>query len=376
MRIGIDAHILGKGKGGVERYVHHLADLLPRVAPENEYVLYVSRAYARESAGTPLPPNVRLDRLLCSDPLIQRPLLLPLLARRDKLDVLHVQRIGPPAPGCALAVTIHDVLPLTLPAEYPGLRNDMVRFLTPRSARRANCVFTVSETVRRELMSLFGLPPEKVVTVYNGLDHEMFRLAADLAAESALLRRLELNGPYVLYLGALDPRKNILLLLEACKKRLASPGPKFTLVLAGMLRDARYGRAVTERVRALGLESDVRFTGRIHDAECVELLQRAHLFVAPSLGEGFDFPPLEAMACGVPVICSDIEVHREVLAGSAHFFDPASADALADALGVLWDDPARRAGLRTAGLERVKEFSWEKTACQIAKQYHALASVR
>ena len=370
MRIGIDAHVLGKGIGGVERYVAKLVELLPQAAPEHEYIVFAGRA-----AADMLQPsgNVRIVVPAAQDPLIARSVLLPLLARRHRLDVLQVQRISPPLPGCKVVLTVHDLLPLTCPADHRGFRNMLIRLLTPASIRAAHRVITVSLTMAAQITRLYGLAPGRVAAVYNGVDHDLFK-PGSIGADASALSRFNIGKPFILYVGAMEPRKNLALLLEAFKTVHDALDGSVVLVMAGMTRSADYAADLAARAQNLGIAGAVHSTGFVTDAQCVELLHAARIFVAPSRGEGFDLPPLEAMACGVPVVCSDIDVHRELFDGAAAFFATDSAQSLAAALRQVWDSADMRSALQQQGFATAQNFTWENTACNLANLYRSIAA--
>ncbi|MGA3007568.1 MAG: glycosyltransferase, partial [Opitutaceae bacterium] len=242
MRIGLDAHLLGQGKGGVERVVHHMVRLLPALLPASEFVVFTRRGYTAPFGPR---PNVRYRRLPVADPLLQRSLVLPWLARRERLDLLHVQRAAPPCIRARLVVHTHDLLPLTAPADHRGLRDQLVRRLMPRSIRRADGVLTVSESVAAEIRSHFPHASGKLTAIPNGIDANFFRPKPPGARRTSIHSRLNLTGDYVLYLGALMPRKNLDVAVrgfgEYLRDPLLRPSARDTkLVLAGMTRSKAY----------------------------------------------------------------------------------------------------------------------------------------
>lgn len=367
MRIGIDAHVLGKGKGGTERYVQQLLEHVPLLLPEHEFVALVNRHYAH---ARPLPPNLRLVSLPVSDPLIQRSIVLPFITRKLRLDLLHVQRIAPPAVRCPVVLTVHDLLPITHPADHPGLRSTMVRWLTPGSVLKARAVLTVSHTMREEIARCYPSAADRIFAVYNGAEHGFFHpLEAPADAPSPVQERLGINGEYLLYLGAITERKNLAVLLRGFERFVRARKTRPVLVIGGMCRAPGLLAELRELARALGIEPLVRFAGFLTEDEYRDLLQRASLFVAPSRGEGFDLPPLEAMACGIPVVASDIPVHRELFEGWCKTFSTNDPADLADALERLWDDGPERVRLSALGRERALEFTWEAMSRQIASIY-------
>ncbi len=375
MRIGIDAHILGKGRGGVERVVHHMVRLLPEFLPGENFTVFINRRYE-----PPFGPraNVRYSRLPVADPLLQRSVILPWLARQERLDLLHVQRAAPPGLRAKLIVHVHDLLPLTAPQDHRGFRDGVVRRLTPGSLRRADRVLTVSESVAAEIRHRFPQAARKVAAIPNGIEAELFQPKPAGAPRTAVHARLGLDGSYVLYLGALMARKNLEVAIrgfgQTLEKLAAAGSPEAPkLVLAGMSRSDDYAaglRALAEQVAP----GAVCFTGFISDEECVALLQHARVFLAPSRGEGFDLPALEAMSCGVPVLASDIPVHRELLGYDAVFFPSDRPGRMAGELHRLLQQADLRAQLAGRGAVRAARFTWEEAMQRMSGLYREIFS--
>lgn len=361
-RIGLDAHILGSGKGGVEQCVRQLCQHLPGVAPEARLYFFIRGGYVPD---WPLPSNAVFVHLPDAPLLVQRFLVLPFLARRYGLDLLHVQRICPVLTGCPVVVSVHDIFPVLHPAEHPGMRNAFVRALTGPSIKVARVVLTVSESSRADILQHYGTPPEKVRVILNGVDAPSFPAAA--------ARESEDGG--MLFVGALEPRKNLEVALRAFalfQKTRPEQRTQFTLV--GGERQPGYRRRLETLTEELGLAGAVRFTGYVDDATLTGLLRGARLLVAPSRAEGFNIPPLEAMAAGTPVICSDIPVHRELFSGAVDFFPPGDAQGLAAAIGRTWSvSPAREARL-AVGKKLAARLTWERNAREHWKVYSALTS--
>ena len=367
MRIGIDAHVLGKGKGGTERYVQQLVEQVPLLLPDYQFVALVNRHYVH---ARPLPANLRLESLPVSDPLIQRSIVLPFLTRKLRLDLLHVQRIAPPAVVCPVVLTVHDLLPITHQADHPGLRSKIVRWLTPGSVLKAHAILTVSRTMREEIARYYPSASNRIIAVYNGVEHGFFHpMEASANAPSPAQERLGVSGEYLLYLGALAERKNLAVLFRGFARFARKRKTRPMLVIGGMCRAPGHLAALRQLAHSLGIEELVRFAGFLTEDEYLELLQGASLFVAPSRGEGFDLPPLEAMACGIPVVASDIPVHRELLEEWCKMFSTNDPADLAEALERLWDDEPQRARLSALGRARALEFTWESMTRQIASIY-------
>jgi glycosyltransferase involved in cell wall biosynthesis len=364
MNIGVDAHILGKGKGGAERYVAELCHRLPRLAPEDSFYFFINKAYK------PLdqPANVCWIRLTISDPLIQRSLILPLLISKFKLDLIHTQRIAPLWSRCPVIVSIHDILPLTEPNDYVGLRHMLIRALTGWTSKRARSLLTVSNTVKQEMEENLPSAKGKIKAVYNGVDHAFF--------SQGKVENRPIEDEYLLYTGAIEPRKNLEILIEAYSEVCSQITRKLTLILAGMTRDQAYAAKLSSLAEKCHQNGRIIFTGFLTEEQYLQYLQSASIFLAPSRGEGFDLPPLEAMACQVPVICSDIPVHRELFNSAALFFLTDSAPDLAKKILTLYKDKELHAKLQRQGTSCAARFSWEQTACQVSRIYRENGAAR
>jgi glycosyltransferase involved in cell wall biosynthesis len=291
------------------------------------------------------------------------PLGLDRRARRAGADVVHVPAgLGPTRPRLPLVVTIHDVLPLRHPEWFTAALVGHVRHVLPRIARAAARVVTVSEHARGEIVELMGVPAERVVAVHNGIDAGFAPREPD---DEWLERRFGLRRPYVLSTGTLEPRKNLRAVLDAMP---ALPDDVSLAVAgghgwhAGPIEDAleRFGG----RAKRLG------FVG---DGDLAALYAGAACFVFPSLGEGFGLPPLEAMACGAPVVCSDRTSLPEVVGDAAVLVDPEDPGALVAAVRGVLADPARAEDLRRRGIERARGFTWERAAERTAAVYREAA---
>lgn len=361
MRIGIDAHVLGKGVGGVERFLANLVALLPAELAEHRLVVFVD-AKAVRRVKLPAADNLEIVKMPISHPLIERSVLLPWLVRRHRLDSLLVQRLAPWFCGsCRLMVTVHDLTPIKFPRAYRGLTNTLIRLLTGNSVRRAALVLTPTQVVADELRQHFGQAKGKIVPFYNGVDSQVF-----FPQESSV------PEPYIFTSGAIEARKNIETLLRA----RAQLGPNFPwqLWIAGGVRDARYYAELQALADELFVADDVRWLGFVDESQLVTLYQGAKAFVTSSRDEGFNIPPLEAMACGVPVLCSDIPVHRELFGGAALFFSTESADSLAAVILNLYEDETLFRQMQRDAGDCVERLSWPAMAGRVAAAMRALAN--
>lgn len=233
---------------------------------------------------------------------------------------------------------------------------------------RAEEILTVSEFSRQEIHRYLGIPLEKIQVVYNGVDTEQYHPDYSEEQIRASMAKYHVNGHYILYMGTLEPRKNIETLIKAygiLKETYAENIPK--LVLAG--KKGWLYDSIFQMVQDLGLEKQVIFTGYVEAEDAAPLFCGAEMFVFPSLYEGFGIPPLEAMACGTPVITSDCSSLPEVAGSAGLMVPPMDAAALADKMELLITDHKLRARLKQAGIERAKQFTWEASAEKLVQIY-------
>jgi glycosyltransferase involved in cell wall biosynthesis len=283
--------------------------------------------------------------------------LLPRLAARAGVDLVHSLASTAPLRGrFRRVVTVHDLIYARFPEAHAGLRDRGMRVLVPAAARRSDRVIVDSQSTRADLMTLLGIAPGLIDVVPLGLG--AVRREPPLA-EAQTRVRFELGDRrVVLSLSAKRPHKNLRALIGALAEIPSEIRP--VLVLPGY--PTEHEAQLRERARSLGVEGDVRFLGWIPAAELEGLWAIAEVFAFPSLYEGFGLPVLEAMARGVPVACSSASSLPEVVGDAALLFDPRDESAIASALRRLLDDSKLVERLRVRGRERVREFTWERTA--------------
>lgn len=367
MRIGIDAAPLVGDRGGVGWHLWHLLLGLLSLDEDFELLCYLAPGSLN-----------RMDReTWMRDPRLTwketARLMLRWRGRMDRLDLFHGPNFKMPTEGrCGGVVTVHDVWLDRHPEYSPKLFGQGAACArTRRTVWRARKVITVSEFSAKEMSSLYGLPRERVIVIHNGVSEE-FRGVQDDAAMAQLRHRLQLPaGGFVLFVGGADPRKNHRTFLRAAAQQESKLGGR-TLVLVG---DAvhRFGNYV-ETARALGIEQQVRCTGRLAMADLRLLYAYADLFVFPSLYEGFGMPVLEAMACGTPTITSTTSALPEVAGDAAVLVDPEDATAVGEAMVLVLNDLSLRESLRRKGLARVRQFTWERAARQTLAVYREVCN--
>jgi glycosyltransferase involved in cell wall biosynthesis len=266
-------------------------------------------------------------------------------------------------------ITLHDVAYLRFPQHHLWQNRLYLTLMVPRFLRRADAVICVSEATRRDALHFYRLAPAKVHVVTEGVEPPFAPIAAPAARET-IRAKYRLPQRFILHIGTLEPRKNLKVLLEAYAV-LRPHLPEVGLVLAGG-KGWLYQDFFTQ-LRALGLEPHVTLTGYVPDADLPALLNCAEVFAFPSVFEGFGLPPLEAMACGVPVICSDASSLPEVVGDAGILLNPADVAAWGQALTRLLGDPALRADLGARGQARARQFTWEHAAKRTRDIYRALA---
>jgi alpha-1,3-rhamnosyl/mannosyltransferase len=300
-------------------------------------------------------PNVTIVNTAALPLTVGEQLLLPLLLRRLAPDVTHFPSwIMPYAAPRPFVLTIHDIIPLRLPQYFSARHRWLYKASLAYSLRFAARAICLSRTTRSDLESAFQEIRCPLAVIPEGVG-EPFRLRAKCESEP-VRRKYALPDPFLLYVGSNKPHKNLPSLLNAYA-RLGDAPP---LLLAGP-QDSRYPQ-VRRLVERLGLKHRVRIMGAIPEADLPDLYGNALAFVFPSLYEGFGLPPLEAMACGTPVVCSDIPSLREAAGHAALWFDPLSPGSIASALEKILGDPDLRAVLRASGLRRAAELTWDLAA--------------
>ena len=377
MRIGLDGKILTLRAGGTGRYAINLTRAMLAEAaarrPDLEFVVLTGPQTSREVMEE-FRDRCEERFLGAKSSVIRSLTLVPAALRRLGVDIFHgMDHVGIPLVGrsCKYVVTVHDVIPLILPETFTPRHRLVVRMALARVRRKADCVIVPSHAVERDVVRRVGLPEDRVVVTHEGCEPR-FRPVRSAGVLRDVAARYGLPPRYVLAVGTLEPRKNLTTLLAAFARlrRNGEVDADLRLVLAG----ARgwLEEPIFATVRSLGLEDAVRFTGFVDDDDLPAVYSGAALFVFPSLHEGFGLPLLEAMACGVPVVTSNVSSMPEVAGDAATLVDPRDGEGLAAAIGRLLRDEALRDRLREAGIARARQFSWEATARRTLDAYASL----
>ena len=366
--IGLNALLLSQDAGyrnaGLSRYIRQLLRHLPTAAPDMNLVAYVSDPSLYMSGWTGHRPAWDTSR--APGRILWEQLAQPWALRRDGVDLVHaLVNVGPVVHPCPVVVTIHDLTFIRFPELFPSERRGYLQRMTRWTARRAARIIVDSASTGQDVEQLLDVPAERIAVVYPGLNEGMSRPASASIAE--LRARYDLPEQFVLFVGTLEPRKNITLLLDVWALLASHHGMCPTLVIAG--GKGWFYETLETRVRALGLADSVRFVGYVADDDLPAWYAAATLFVFPSLYEGFGFTPLEAMACGTPVIVSSTSSLPEVVGAAGLALPPDDPEAWADAVASLLSLPKRLGTMAQSGVAQAARFSWSTTAHQTAEIY-------
>lgn len=364
MRIGFDGTPLLGQRSGVGHYTGRLLTQLVAQYPEWEYLLFSNHPLASPEAK--LPQARPISRRFVSR-FVWMQLMLPHIIRQTKPHLCHFpNNTAPFAANCPYILTVHDASLFLHSSYHPTSRLLALRLLLPHVARRATAVITVSHHARQDLMRILKLPSEKIHVIHEAApDH--FQPVNDPTEREQLRNRYHLPEKFILFVGTIEPRKNLPRLIRAVASlrqrnsdaRLVIVGPNGWLVNGSLERE----------IESLGLQDAVQNLGYVPQEDLPGIFSLATVFAFPSLYEGFGLPPLEAMACGTPVLTSRHSAMAEICGDAAYLIDPQDEAAIADGLATLLADADLRAHLRQCGLARAKQYSWERTARETAVVY-------
>ncbi len=366
MKIGLSTSVIQRGRSGVGQYVLSLVRALLPAARTHEFTLYVleeDRPLFAFAAGAMRLATVAERHRPPLKNILWHQATLPRLARAAALDVLHVPsyRRMVWARPCALVATIHDLAPFHLAGKYDWARMFYGRVIARRLAHRQDEIVAVSQPTARDIETFFRVPADRVTVVPNGLDHDQFSPGSSTDAQAAVCAPRGLTAPFFLYVARLEhPAKNHARLIAAFNAFKMATGSPWQLVLAG--GDWHGAETVHALASASPFAHSIHRLGFVPAADLPNWYRAAGVFVFPSLFEGFGLPPVEAMACGCPVLSSACGALAETVAGAAGPLDPYDVNQLQAQLTRAATDGAWRAQLRTAGLARARAFEWQKTA--------------
>jgi glycosyltransferase involved in cell wall biosynthesis len=385
MRIGIDARFLTHPqKGGFKTYSENLISALAEVDQDNSYVLYLDRPAGQE---TKLPKQPNFEHRVVPDqkPLIGMPwreqIGLPRWAAKDRLDLLHSPCLTAPLRlQCASIVTIHDMIwhsPQKNSTKSPNslkrkLMNWYYYFVPKFAARDADLIITVSQASKDCITRQLGIPEEKIFVTYEAAD-PIFHRILDSDLVGATRKKYNLPAKFIMAIGSADPRKNIANLVQAYAQLPVDLRAIYQLVV--VWTHSLLAEKLMQQVSDLGLNGFVRFITQVSNEDLVLLYNAASLFVFPSLEEGFGLPPMEAMACGTPVIAADNSSIPEILGDGAILVTAGDPSKIANEINNVLSNENLKTDLVRKGTLRVANFSWKKCAedtLAVFRQLHLL----
>jgi len=372
MKISIDLTSIPNQKTGVGKYAMALIKALGKFDNENYYWIFVKRNQAEDFN----PKKKNFHIVLCSNILQSKILrilweqfILPLYIKRLKIDLLHsIHYTIPLFAGCKVVVTFHDMTFFLYPKKHIFIKRIFFKLFIYISSWRANRLIAVSESTKKDIIKFLGAS-NKIDVVYEAVDSKYYPFKNE-SMTSMIMRKYGIFNKFILYVGTLEPRKNIVRLIQAYYNLIIKNNLTHQLVIVG--KKGWYYQEIFNIANKLNLnknEQKIIFAGYVPEKELPFLYNAADLFLYPSLYEGFGIPPLEALACGVPVISSNVSSLPEVVGDAGMLIDPYNIQDIYQALHKLLNDDKLKKELKYKGLKRAQEFSSEKLANETIKVY-------
>ena len=365
LRIGLDGDVLGRRRTGDESYLTSLMRGLHGIDEDNEYVVYVRDAEAVASMFPELP-RFGFESVRPQSIWFRYALGLPWLLRRRPVDLLHVQYFIPPMTPCPTVLTVHD-LSFVVHPEFFSLRDRvLLQRLVPKSMRRADRIITDMEITKQDMVRIYGVDPERIEVIPLAADLRYRPMDREVCRES-VAKSFGVDGPFVLYVGTFQPRKNVEPLIRGYTQMREQGDLQHKLVLVGKPKH-KY-ESVFEAIETSPFRDDIILTGFVEDDDLPVFYNAADVFVFPTLFEGFGLPVVEAMACGTPVITTNVSCLPDVSGGAAMLVDPNDPEAFATAMTSVLSDETVAQQMAERGLAHSAGYSWERTARETVAVY-------
>ncbi len=368
MKFAIDAHHIGLRKTGTETYVYNLVRHLALLEPNGErYLVYLN---PRQSVkGVESNPAFETRTIPTAIPHLRFAVFYPVESWRTSFDVFHSQFSVPPLLRSRSVLTVYDLAYERFPECFsPKMRRQMQIFVK-WSCHRADHIITISESSKRDLVEIYRLDPKRVTVTYPGPGEDYKPMDVE-QAKRHLQEAYGIEAPFILFVGNLEPRKNLARLLEAFGQLKRNDRISCKLVIVG--QKIWLADKIFETVRTHSLEQQVLLTGYVPSADLPAFYNAASLLIYPSLFEGFGLPVVEAMACGTPVITSFGSSLEEIASGAAVLIDPYSISSIVAAIEKVINSADVQRDLREAGLARAARFSFRRMAEQTRSVYQHL----
>jgi len=366
MRIAVDAHSIGCNLAGNGVYTYNLVCNLVREFPEHEWILYCAEK-GKELLPDDVLKHARVRVLRSANPIVRYAIEMPCLLKKDKPQLIHTQYWGPLWGKCPLLLLIHDISYVRFPHFFAFPDRMRMRMLIPFFIKRATRVLTISQFSRQEIVDYYSLDKDRVDMVYAGVDCSLFR--CDIKGTNRQIqKRYGVEGPYVLIVGSLQPRKNIEGIFKAFALHVATQQQELKIVVVGP--DGWLDKGIRKMPNDYPVLKDrVVFTGHIDNESLREMYRNAVAFIYVPFYEGFGLPVLEAMACGVPVIASRCASLPEVGGNAPYYVDPEAVESIGNGICAVVSNATLREHMIKKGLVRAREFSWKRTAQETLKVY-------
>ena len=371
LHIGIDGDTLGRKRTGDESYLASLVRALGCIDRDNRYTVFVRDEDVAHQF--PARQSWSFCRVRPRSIWLRYPVGFPLALRRRPVDLLHTQYFVSPYCRCPVVLTIHDISFAVRPEYFTLKDRAILKSLVPHALRRAHTVITDTEYTRRDLMRVYDVNPAQIAVIPLAADPR-YRVLDRPACQAWVAKRHDTAAGFILYVGTLQPRKNVATLVQAYARFRRQTGLPHKLLIVGKLK-YKFD-AVFAAIRASGYEQDILFAGFVPDEELAQYYNAAEVFVFPSLYEGFGLPVLEAMACGTAVVSSSASCLPEVVGNGGLLADPHRPEEFAAALEKLLGNPVVAEEYRARGRCQAAQFSWERTARATLEVYAQAAQHR
>ena len=367
VRIGINASRIFDVHTGIGRYTSNLCRSISKAGSAKDYYFYLpgcNGTCMKDMSGVQFEKR-RISSQNNTLRILWEQIVLPIYSGKDRLDLFHytnqtfplMQRVRP------VIITVHDISYIRFPWLYENTRKIYRQYINERVVRKADMIIVPSYSTKKDLTYLFGIRGERIKVIYHGVESRFLQISN---VEEYRVRN-NLPAKMILTVGTLEPRKNIVTLIKAFKELRERGLRDYKLVVAG---DKRCNiKELLDEVKSNNLEQEILFPGTVRDKDLPLLYNCAKIFVYPSLCEGFGWHPVEAMACGIPVITSKISSLSEIVGNAGIMVNPTDVSSLCDSMYDLLQDKELWHRMRHMGLERSKLFSWEKTAKETLAVY-------
>lgn len=386
MKIAIDISPLATPKRtGIGNFTFNFCKYLLKVERENEYILF-SNSYGHFQSLREAIDEIGVRQFRNVSPHISRVprTILELMWKyihipsveylvHEKIDVFHIMGIiNPPLRTAKLVATIYDLIPIKFPDFFDEKTRRHFNCYFNNVIPKADVVIAISNSTKEDILEYFDIPGNKVEVVAPGFDSELYKQIQEKNMIDKIKAKYGIDRKYILFVGTLEPRKNLERLIKTYSILPDYLKKDYLLVICGT--KGWFFEGIFRAVKELKLEEKVIFTGYVPDEDIPLLMNGAEVFVYPPLYEGFGLPPLEAMACGTPVISSKVSSLPEVVGDAGILINPNDVEELSNAIQRVLSSNELRAQLSEKGLKQASRFSWERTTSKIVEIYNKMGS--